>query len=81
MTNNKEADSQMQRTVCRDVCREHMYVENVCMYVENRCREPMRKWEKGRGHIQVGILEMQSIMCEINYKDILYNTGSIANFL
>lgn len=55
MTNNKEADSQMQRTVCRDVCREHMYVENVCMYVENRCREPVRKWEKGRGHIQVGI--------------------------
>ena len=55
MTNNKEADSQMQRTVCRDVCREHMYVENVCMYVENRCREPVRKWERGRGHIQVGI--------------------------
>ena len=36
--------------------------------------------EGRRGNAEVGKEEVQNISYEINYKDILYNTGSIANF-
>ena len=37
--------------------------------------------EGGRGNIRAGEKEVQTIMYKINYKDILYNTGNIANIL
>ena len=37
--------------------------------------------EVGRGHIRVGESEVQTVMYKISYKDILYNTGNIANIL
>ena len=36
---------------------------------------------KGRGKIGVGYWEAQTISYKINYKDILYSTGNIANIL
>ena len=40
-----------------------------------------REREEGRGSIGVGDQEVQTIMHKISYKDILYNTGNIANIL
>ena len=37
--------------------------------------------EGGRGNIGVGEYEVQTILYKISYKDILYNTGNIANIL
>ena len=36
---------------------------------------------EGRGNMEVGKWEVQTIMYKINYKDILYNTGNTANIL
>ena len=35
--------------------------------------------EGGRGIVGVGVEDIQTIMYKISYKDILYNTGNIAN--
>ena len=37
--------------------------------------------EGGRGKMAGGEWEVQTIMYKINYKDILYTTGNIANIL
>ena len=37
--------------------------------------------EVGRGDIRVGDSEVHTSMYKISYKDILYNTGNIANVL
>ena len=37
--------------------------------------------EGGRGSIKVRGKEVQTIMYKIIYKDVLYNTGNIANIL
>ena len=37
--------------------------------------------EAGRGNIGVGEEEVQTIRYKMIYKDILYNTGNIANIL
>lgn len=33
------------------------------------------------GNVGVRNLEVQTIMCKVSYKDILYNMGNIANIL
>ena len=36
---------------------------------------------EGKGKTEIGHQEVQAIMYKINYKNILYNTGNIANIL
>ena len=41
----------------------------------------MGRGEGGRGNIRAGEWEVQTIGCKTDYKDVLYNTGNIANIL
>ena len=49
---------------------------------------PALKWrsrreemERRKGNLRVEDLEVQAIMYKICYKDVIYNTGNIANIL
>ena len=51
----------------------------------HRYREQTNGYQWGEGWRRskrgVGNSQLQTIMCKINYKDILYNRGTIANVL
>ena len=47
--------------------------------IENKLAVTGREREGGRDSIGVGGLEVQTIRYKISYKDIFYNTGTIAN--
>ena len=46
---------------------------------ENKLVVTSRKREEGKGKIRVGDKEVQTVRYKISYKNLLYNTGNIAN--
>ena len=49
--------------------------------IENKSVVTSGERERGRGKTGVGDYMIQTIMYEMSYTDILYNTGNIANIL
>ena len=57
------------------------YNKKVDSDTENKLAVASGEREGGWGNIGGGDLEVQTIRYKISYKDILYNTGNIANIL
>ena len=47
----------------------------------NKYKEQITGYQWGRDNNRVGDWEVQTIMCKISYKDILYNIKNKANIL